>query len=135
MREGRTRAVARLRAAVPVQPFARALLLRGVFLWFGVRCTLLAVAISPFVAIPQAVFATMPGRSWGGVFPSLRTVLFVLAGVGVLALLEARRRNEIVLLANLGVGRSAIVVLSVLPAAALELLLALIPQLVSIPGS
>lgn len=127
--------MARLRAAVPVQPFARALLLRGVFLWFGVRCTLLAVAISPFVPIPQPVFTTMPGRSWGSVFPSLRTVLFVLAGVGLLALLEARRRNEIVLLANLGVGRSAIVVLSVLPAAVLEVLVALIRQLVSIPGS
>ncbi|HEX2188287.1 MAG TPA: hypothetical protein VHG51_05280 [Longimicrobiaceae bacterium] len=93
---------------LPVRPFTRVLLLRALLLWVGVRLVVLAGGL------PSAA----------GLAPTPRAALLVVAVVGVLGLLEARRRNEVVFLANLGVGRASIAAFSALPALALEILAA-----------
>jgi hypothetical protein len=91
----------------PERLFAVALLRRALFLWIGVRL-LVAVAGGGGVG----------GR---GLLPlAFRAAGLVVLAVTFLALLEARRRNEQVLLANFGVSQGTLVGISVLPAALAE---------------
>jgi hypothetical protein len=91
----------------PERLFAVALLRRALFLWIGVRL-LVAVAGGGGVG----------GR---GLLPlAFRAAGLVVLAVSFLALLEARRRNEQVLLANFGVSQGTLVGMSVLPAALAE---------------
>lgn len=92
---------------IPDRLFAVALLRRAFFLWVGVR---LLVAV-----------AGGGGAASRGVLPfAFREAGLVVLAVSFLALIEARRRNEHVLLANFGVSQGIIVGMSVLPAALAE---------------
>lgn len=84
---------------LPDRLFTFALLRRALYLWVGVRL---------LVALGGGGGA---GRSGLLPFPLGPTGLVVLT-VGLLGLLEARRRNEHVLLANLGVPQWSLVGLS-----------------------
>lgn len=91
---------------LPVQPFARALLLRAVVIWCGAR-----------------VMLAIGGMPVGAPLLNLRTSVIAVAVVGALGLIDVRRRDEDVFLADLGVGYPVIVALSALPALGLEILL------------
>jgi hypothetical protein len=92
---------------LPERRFAVALLRRAFFLWIGVR---LLVAV-----------AGGGGVGSRGLLPlAFRAAGLVVLAVSFLALLEARRRNEQVLLANFGVSQGTLVGISVLPAALAE---------------
>ncbi len=91
---------------LPVQPFLRLLLQRAVGIWLGARLML------SFVAIP--IDAPLL---------NLRTSVVAVAVVAVLGLIDARRRNEDVFLANLGVGYPVILAVAAIPALCLEVLL------------
>ena len=93
--------------------FAAAFLRRAAFLWVGVRL-LFAVLVALNVdqlGPPSPVL-------------SFRGALLVILLVAILGLLEARRRNEHVFLANLGVPQLVVAALSAVPALAGELLVA-----------
>jgi len=88
---------------LPERLFAVALLRRALYLWIGVR---LLVAL-----------AGGGGAASRGLVPlTLRATGLVVLLVGFLGLLEARRRNEHVLLANFGTPQASLAGLSVLPA-------------------
>jgi hypothetical protein len=88
---------------IPDRLFALALVRRALFLWIGVR---LLVAL-----------AGGGGAATSGLIPlTARMTALVVLLVGFLNFLEARRRNEDVLLANLGVAQASVAALSVLPA-------------------
>jgi hypothetical protein len=88
---------------LPDRRFTVALLRRALFLWIGVR---LIVAL-----------AGGGGVSGRGLLPlTSRATWLVVLLVGFLGLLEERRRNEHVLLANFGVPEPSLAGLSLLPA-------------------
>lgn len=88
---------------LPERLFAVALLRRALYLWIGVR---LLVAL-----------AGGGGAASRGLLPlPLRATGLVVLLVAFLSLLEARRRNEHVLLANFGVPQTSLAALSALPA-------------------
>lgn len=90
------------------------MLRRSTLLWFLGRLTLAALLLigegNPVVLHPKA------------------SLLLVIA-VGVLSSLDTRRRNEDLLLANLGTSRSTIYLLGFGPPLALEFLVAVIGRL------
>jgi hypothetical protein len=87
----------------PDRRFTTALLRRAVFLWLGVR---LLVALAGGGGVGGRGLVPLAPRGAG----------LVVLLVGFLGLLEARRRNEHVLLANFGVPQGRLAGLSVLPA-------------------
>jgi hypothetical protein len=91
---------------LPVQPFARALLLRSVVIWVGTR-----------------IMFAIGGIPAGAPLLNLRTSVMAVAVVAILGLIDARRRNEDLFLANLGVGYPAILAVAAFPALCLEILL------------
>lgn len=97
---------------LPPPPYPRILLLRGVGLWVGVRlmtCVLLLLRQPP----------GPPGPLDGAI---------AVVAVGAMALLDARRRGETTLLANLAVGPWPLAALPMAAALPLELaLLAALP--------
>jgi hypothetical protein len=95
----------------------RALLRRGAFLWVGTR------VLFGFASLLTAGVFGSPSI---GVAP--HTAIGLACLVGVLGLLEARRRNEHLFLANLGVSQWPIWLISVLPALLGECLIALAIQ-------
>jgi hypothetical protein len=100
---------------VRVQPFGTAVLRRSAFTWLAVRI---------FVAVCVAFLGELL------VLPPHPLLLSPVAGLGVvltvgaIGLMDARRRNEDLFLANLGVSRTQIAVTAAMPALVLELLLA-----------
>jgi hypothetical protein len=97
----------------PDRRFTTALLRRAVFLWFGVR---LLVAL-----------AGGGGVGGHGLLPlAPQAAGLVVLLVGFLGVLEARRRNEHLLLANFGVPEGSLGGLSVLPAIIAETIVRLI---------
>ena len=98
---------------VPDRVFTLALLRRALFLWVGVR---LLVA-----------FGGGGGAGPYGLRPlPLRTTGLLVLIVGFLGLLEARRRNEHILLANFGVPQSTLAGLSALPPVLAEIAVQLV---------
>ena len=89
---------------LPPWPIAAAILLRGVVIWAGLRLGFQFLGVFAFGRVPGVALA-----------------LILL--VGILGWIEAERRNEVLLLANLGVGPIMIIVLTAGPAVVLELLL------------
>ena len=87
----------------PDRRFTTGLLRRAVFLWLGVR---LLVALAGGGGVGGRGLVPLAPRGAG----------LVVLLVGLLGLLEARRRNEHVLLANFGVPQGRLAGLSVLPA-------------------
>jgi hypothetical protein len=104
-----------LAARVPERSFAIALLVRAAVLWLVLR------------AVIGTASVIVPGQRPRGPFVlSIPASLGLVGIVGTLALLDARRRNEGRFLANLGVSEAVIVLLSMIPAAAAELLIGMI---------
>jgi hypothetical protein len=88
---------------LPDRRFTVALLRRALFLWIGVRL-IVAVAGGGGVS-DRGLRPLTSGATW-----------LVVLLVGFLGLLEARRRNEHLLLANFGVPEASLAGLSLLPA-------------------
>ena len=88
---------------LPDRRFAAGLLRRALYLWLGAR---LLLALAGGGGVGNRGLVPLPPRGTG---------LFVLL-VGFLGLLEARRRNEHLLLANFGVSETAMAGLALLPA-------------------
>jgi hypothetical protein len=105
---------------VRVQPFAAALLGRSVFAWLGVR-----VFVAMCIAFLGEVLVPPPNP----ILLSPGAALLVVLGVAALGLLDARRRNEDLFLANLGVSRAQIVFMAALPALVFEFVLAAVKYL------
>jgi hypothetical protein len=99
---------------LPDRIFTLALLRRALYLWVGVRL-LTGLAGS---GISRSGLLPLPPRA---------TVLLVLI-VGLLGILEMRRRNEHLLLANFGVSQALLAVLCLLPPLIAETLVALITR-------
>ena len=95
---------------LPGRPFAGALLGRAAVFWAGCRL-LVPLAVAVFSGSLTARDITEPR-------PALAPI------VGCLGLIEARRRNEHIFLANLGVAQPAIALVSAAPALAGELAIA-----------
>jgi hypothetical protein len=92
---------------LPDRRFTVALLRRALYLWIGVRLLV--------------VLGGGGGAAEHGLLPlTPQTTTLVVLLVGFLGLLEARRRNEHVLLANFGVPQAGIAGLSVVPAIVAE---------------
>ena len=95
---------------LPGRPFAGALIRRSAVFWAGCRLLVpLVVAVGG---------GTLTARDITRPLPALVPI------VGCLGLLEARRRNEHIFLANLGVPQPAIALVSAAPAVAAELAVA-----------
>jgi hypothetical protein len=104
--------MANISLGLPERSMTTALLRRGALLWFFARLALLAVG------------AMRPDRGTWRLGTSAAFMLII--AVGALGYLEARRRNEHRFLANLGVSPTMIIVLSLLPAFAAEIVLGLV---------
>ncbi|HYC31878.1 MAG TPA: hypothetical protein VEB59_06275 [Gemmatimonadales bacterium] len=87
---------------LPDRRFTAALLRRAMYLWLGTR---LLVALAGGGGVAGRGLASLPPGATG----------FVVLLAAFLALLEARRRNEHLLLANFGVPEAGLAGLSVLP--------------------
>lgn len=105
----------RARVILPDRLFTRALLGRGVFLWLGTRI---------LFRFGGGLVADRFGPPSIVILPPTAIALSCL--VGALGLLEARRRNEHLLLANLGVAQWRIWMIATLPALLAEMLVALV---------
>lgn len=96
----------RLDAAVPPRVFLLGFLTRGATIWLAAR-----IAVAAFIAMLHegpVIRFSIAGSVW-------------LAGIaGLLSWLDLRRRQEHLLLGNLGVGATAVFAWSALPAALLE---------------
>lgn len=104
----------RVRQALPVRPFAGALILRAATLWVLLRLS----------------FALLDYRlAYRLTWPSLVTVFGIIVLTAVLGLIDVRRRREHILLANLGVGQAALTALMLIPPVVFEVLMALITPL------
>ena len=125
-RDSRTSPARHYPVWLPPTLMTRALLLRGLVIWLGMKL----VVTSGGVAVGQALIATgavappppSAGPAWMRALqlaPS--AALLLIAIVGWLTLVDVRRRNELLFLANLGVGPSSIVGLGALPAVVFEL--------------
>jgi len=88
---------------LPDRRFTAALLRRALYLWIGVR---LLVALAGGGGVSDRGLRPLTSRATG----------LVVLLVGFLSLLEARRRNEHLLLANLGVPETSLAGLSLLSA-------------------
>ena len=100
---------------LPDRLFTLALLQRALYLWIGVR---LLVALGGGGGVGRQGLLPLPLQATG----------LVVLLVGFLGLLEARRRNEHVLLANFGVPQSNLVGLSGLPPVLAEMLVRLVTR-------
>jgi hypothetical protein len=101
---------------LPARHFTRAILLRSLVIWVGVRAAATGAknAIPPDLAMPRvSPWELTPAGSVG-----------VVVVVVVLVLLDAARRHELLFLANLGVKRVAVGGLAASLAAVAELLVA-----------
>jgi hypothetical protein len=99
---------------LPDRIFTLALLRRALYLWVGVR-------------LLTALAGSGIGRS--GLLPlSPGATALVILIVGFLGILEMRRRNEHLLLANFGVSQALLTVLCVLPPVVAEVLVGLIAR-------
>lgn len=92
---------------LPERTFGRALALRSLAVW------LLARTLLPATLLLGGGGDVAPAEA---VFLSPRTALGVALAAALLAMLDTRRRNEHLLLANLGVGPAAQWTLALLPA-------------------
>lgn len=92
---------------LPDTMFTRSILVRGAFLWAGIR---LLVGFSGLLAGQFLVPTGVPV-----------SILVIVATVGVAAI-ELRRQNEFLLLGSLGHGPSVLLLLSAIPAVPLEAL-------------
>ena len=102
---------------LPAPHFARAILLRSLVIWVGVRAAASGAknAIPADLSLPpESPFALSPLGATG-----------VLVTVVTLVLLDAGRRHELLFLANLGVGRVAVGGLAASAAGVAELLIAM----------
>ena len=103
--------------SLPDRVFLRPLLLRAAVLWVSVRVVLgVAVWLRGGMSAPFSLRVSLPAACW---------VVLIIAGLN---LLESRRRNEDLLLANLGTPAWALFLLSGLPPALAELLVASAPR-------
>jgi hypothetical protein len=93
----------------PDQLFTRSLLWRGLLIWAGTR--LLVALGGAGVAGTHPASLDVPGT------------LLLVTIVGFLGILEARRRNEHILLANFGTSQALLVSLCAAPAVLAELLI------------
>ena len=106
--------------ALPPRRFGRAILLRGVVIWFVMKLVVTGAAAA------AAAEGLLPGeaRNFGdvlGLSPSAALMLATI--VALITLIDARRRNELLFLANLGVSRGVIASLAATPAIAFEIVL------------
>ena len=98
----------------PDRVFARPLLIRGTLLWAGARgCLALITWLVAGMEGPVTPQVTVEAAAW------------IIIVVGALGLLEARRRNEHLLLANLGIYQRTLGLLAAVPALAGEVVIAL----------
>jgi hypothetical protein len=97
----------------PPQPFASAIVARGVLLW----------------AVLRLVVWFLSAVTGGGTSLSGGAVLLLVLVAAVAAFLDTQRRNEVLFLANLGVGSIPIALLAGGPALLLELLIAFVRHL------
>jgi nitrate/nitrite transporter NarK len=105
----------RARVILPGRLFTRALLRRGIFIWLGTRILFrFAGGLVADRLGPPSIFILPP------------TAIALSCLVGALGLLEARRRHEHLLLANLGVAQWRLWVIATLPALVAEMLVALV---------
>lgn len=95
---------------LPPQPFVSVLLRRGALLWLGVR------ALMTLVALLGSLHAEPPPLRELLLLPPLAVVPVTLG----VEWLDLRRRNEDLLLANLGVGPARLLPLLLLPPLLLE---------------
>ncbi len=107
------------RIVLPAAFFVRGLLVRGVAFWVFVRLVVAAGSLAmqdPLIADPvREAFRLTP--------PALLAVVMLVYG---LVLIDARRRNNLVFLANMGVGRIVIGVLVVGPVLLAELIVGVV---------
>ena len=105
---------------------------RRILLWRGVRIYIVArLIVSAFIGLQDAWLRTVELRATGGrsmsrlaFAPAL--ACFFIALIGVLMLIDVRRRHETFLLANMGFNGVGIALCGMIPALAGELLLALL---------
>ena len=103
--------------ALPPRSFARAILLRAVVIWIGMKLVVTSAAAAGAAARGEV----LGFRETLSLAPS--AALLLAAFVAGLTLMDARRRNELLFLANLGVSRSVIASLAAIPAVAFEIVL------------
>jgi|SRR5690349_9722716 len=100
---------------LPDPVITRTLLVRAAFLWLGTRILFGFAGVSASALFGQPSIAVAP-----------RTAIAIACIVGLLGVLEARRRHEHILLANLGVSQWPIWIISVAPALIAEGIVALV---------
>jgi hypothetical protein len=99
---------------LPDPLFARLFLRRAIFIWLGTR-----------ILFEVAGFLVADVLGPPSLFVSPSTAIALSCLVGALGVLDARRRNEHLLLADLGVSQWPIWMISALPALMVEALIAL----------
>ena len=105
----------RHRLRLPDWTFTRPLLVRGALIWASARACL--------------AFVTWAGSGFTGPFSpavTAKAAIWTAAVVGILGVLELRRRNEHLLLANFGIRQGTLAVLATVPAILGELTLAML---------
>ena len=104
---------------LPAPSFIRALILRGIVIWFPFKAAAVVITASR-----RAPWNDGP-VSWREALQLAPTAMVALAAfVALLTLIDARRRNELVFLGNMGVSRAAIAAVAAAPALLAEIILA-----------
>ena len=104
--------------ALPPGEFIRAILLRALVVWFGMKLVVTAGA----AAVRQ------PGEteSWLQLLQLTPSAVLLLTGlVAWLVIIDAGRRNELLFLANLGVARYVVGSLAAVPSITFEIVIGL----------
>ncbi len=104
---------------VPIPEFRRKFLIDGIFMWIGIRIALPLMVL--LFGSPGGGRIPVPGLSLG-----LPTSMTVVTLCGALVVVDALRRRESVLLANLGIPLRAVFVIGAIPAAVGEAVTSLI---------
>ncbi|MCH7490549.1 MAG: hypothetical protein IID05_07625 [Gemmatimonadetes bacterium] len=104
--------------ALPPGEFIRAILFRGLVIWFGMKLVVTAGA--------AALRQSGETESWLRVLQLTPSAVLLLTGfVTWLVIIDAGRRNELLFLANLGVARYVIGSLAAVPSITCEIIIGL----------